>query len=853
MKLIHGLKILLLSLFFIQNSVFANDLMVLTERVTPSVFNNAKSFAERGGVNLQEVANEYQQSLQPDGSWPDLPYQEISNNDYPIRTHLDRVQTIAAAAYEIDNPAYIQSVIDALLFWYSESRVNSNWWWNEIGKQLRLGVVALMLNETLPSNVLLMIQNDMPKEPYKTGANRTDISKLVIYGGLIAKDEALVQSGLNGISETIFLTDNEGIQQDYSFQQHGPQLYNGGYGEVFFNTAVFWAYQVRDLQWKFTAEQVDILSSYLLDGVQWMNAKGVLDFNVNGRGISRKQAEIKKLPILNTDYIADLNPERSREVLLFKQHINGESAGLNGFKSFWRSDYVAKVGAGHFIGIKMNSNRTEPTEAGNNENLKGQWLGFGSMAIMQTGDEYYNLFPVWDWRLIPGVTGPEIDNKPTNWGQIMMDTSFVGGVSNGRFGIAVMDMNAYSTEAKKGWFSFNNELVALGAGISSSHEKYVSTTVNQTRLNGDVTVDGAIYSVGSRQLVNTSWVHHDGVGYVFPANWYGRLDNDSKSGNWYDINRSQEKQQVSDDVFLLKIGHSWQPTNAKYQYIIVPEMTAQQTQAYAQRQSITVLMNTDEIQAVSQTDLQVAGIIFYQPGTIQLPSGTRLTVDKASLVLIDESKEKPELTLSTPGSGTVVNLTINNGINEWTTTVLTPSETKWLGSSVAVNFGTQQVEIDVTQDAFIRDGAYKDQAFGKNSYLAVKNDTEGYSRKTILQFDTSSLESMNILSAKLRLHVKNINDSLERDLTLSRLVASDWNEEQLTWRSQLAKDLIGQTFTVNHSQLDQWVDIDITDIITTGRLNLLIENNGIQDSKSDMSFSSREVGKGAKLMITIDE
>ncbi|POC03841.1 polysaccharide lyase family 8 super-sandwich domain-containing protein, partial [Vibrio vulnificus] len=102
---------------------------------------------------------------------------------------------------------------------------------------------------------------------------------------------------------------------------------------------------------------------------------------------------------------------------------------------------------------------------------------------------------------------------------------------DGRYGVAVMDMNAYGTQAKKAWFSFKDEMVALGAGIASTRSEYVNTSVNQTRLNGPVTVDGVVYEKGSRALVNASWVHHDGIGYVFPAYWYGHMNNQTQSGN----------------------------------------------------------------------------------------------------------------------------------------------------------------------------------------------------------------------------------------------------------------------------------------------------------------------------------
>ncbi|EOR94162.1 hypothetical protein ADIARSV_2657 [Arcticibacter svalbardensis MN12-7] len=56
----------------------------------------------------------------------------------------------------------------------------------------------------------------------------------------------------------------------------------------------------------------------------------------------------------------------------------------------------------------MCSSRTRGTESLNNENLLPNWLPFGATAIIRTGDEYYNIFGVWDWTKIPGVTNPAV-------------------------------------------------------------------------------------------------------------------------------------------------------------------------------------------------------------------------------------------------------------------------------------------------------------------------------------------------------------------------------------------------------------------------------------------------------------
>ncbi|NVJ56300.1 MAG: polysaccharide lyase 8 family protein [Vibrionaceae bacterium] len=833
----------------------ANELATLSQRVAPDFADSTSSKVQNKGGNVEQLAAQYIASQQADGSWTDIDYSLIPTQEAPIRAHLERIEILSSVAFLNNDANAAQAAISALYYWYSADRTNSNWWWNEIGKQLRLGPAALMLGDHLPTDLNTLIAADMPLAPYKTGANRTDISKGVIFGGLLNNDPLQVQKGLDGIEETIVVTEDEGVQADYSFQQHGPQLYIGGYGEVFFGAASYWAYQVRDLQWKFAADKVDVLVNYFLEGVRWANSHGTLDYNSRGRGISRVATSDPTTLVKQSDYIAALMPSRQSEALAFKQHLQGMNSGLSGYKQFWRSDYATKVGSDHFIGIKMNSNRIEPTEAGNGENLLGNWLGFGSTFIMQRGDEYHNLFPVWNWALVPGVTSPQFATKPADWGRIEMQTSFIGGVSDGTYGVSIMDMDAYSTQAKKAWFSFKDELVALGAGIKSTRSEYVNTTVNQTRLNGPVTVDGQVYQKGSRQLVGSSWVHHDGVGYVFPDFWYGQMENDTKQGNWRTINNGQPDQVVSDDVFMLRIGHSWQPTNASYQYIILPESTATDTQAYAANQPITVLSNTDILQAVTHSQLKITGIVFHQAGSLVLSSGKEITVDKPSVVLVNESKADPEVTISTPGKGTQVNVTLTDNGQIRATTVVTSAEKRLMGKSVVVDFSApvlppQNETVVAKSDVFVRDGQYASQSFGSNSYLVVKSDGVGYSRKTALQFDLTGLDIGSASTAILRLHIRNVNADPSRDITISRLSSSNWQESNLTWNTMPVVDQVGATVAITPSQIGSWLEVDVSELIQAGTVSLLLENNGPASGKSDVSFSSRESGNGPELIVT---
>ena len=104
---------------------------------------------------------------------------------------------------------------------------------------------------------------------------------------------------------------------------------------------------------------------------------------------------------------------------------------------YFRGDYTLHVRPGYTFDVRMVSARTARCEYGNGENLKGYFLSDGSTVISVTGNEYENIFPVWDWCKIPGTTCPQMDTIPRmekTWTHLG-ESDFVGGVSDGDLGV----------------------------------------------------------------------------------------------------------------------------------------------------------------------------------------------------------------------------------------------------------------------------------------------------------------------------------------------------------------------------------------------------------------------------------
>lgn len=89
----------------------------------------------------------------------------------------------------------------------------------------------------------------------------------------------------------------------------------------------------------------------------------------------------------------------------------------------------------------------------------------------------------------PGVTAPQMNKIPmaqSSW-QTRGTSTFAGGVSDSIYGASAYsyrdDYADINTKAKKAWFFFDEEVVCLGAGISSTSPEDIFTTVNQSLLS----------------------------------------------------------------------------------------------------------------------------------------------------------------------------------------------------------------------------------------------------------------------------------------------------------------------------------------------------------------------------------
>ncbi|SES02615.1 chondroitinase-AC [Pedobacter rhizosphaerae] len=621
---------------------------VIMDRVMSDLKKPVKSIEKSAELNLKNI--------QANGSWKDIPYQDKEITRWQPFRHLVNLESLIQTYITKESPYFgnekvFESISLAFQYWYDSDPKSSNWWHNEIATPQALGEMLIMmrygkqqLDTKLAERIIeRMKRGDIQKQ---TGANKTDVALHYFYRGLLTDNEELLRFATAQLFEPIQLVyHKEGLQYDYSYLQHGPQLQISSYGSVFITGVLKLANYVRGTQYALSDAKLEIFSKYYRESYLKAIRGRYIDFNVEGRGVSRPD-------------ILDKSTERNRllvaQLLDFKNSNNwlaaiGRTEGkkvpgyqiLPYHQQFWNADYVQHLRSAYTFNVRMASKRTKRSESGNKENLLGRYLSDGATNIQVNGPEYYNIMPVWEWDKIPGVTSRDykVDRQMTQfWGEEGHNI-FAGGVSDGVYGASGYVLDYDSLRAKKAWFFFDQEIVCLGAGISTNTPEPVTTTVNQCWLKGNVvSSNNQAIDKGKTAVFadnKSHWFWHDDIGYYFPESQDITLSTEIQKGNWYHINNSHTKDEVSGQVFKLWLNHGKKPQNATYNYVVLPGISNSADLKNFKAANLQVVVNTEKVQAVYHQSLKMLQAVFYEAGTLLL-QGMEITCDKPCVLMVKQ-------------------------------------------------------------------------------------------------------------------------------------------------------------------------------------------------------------------------
>lgn len=650
-------------------SCASQDKIEIMDQLTPDLAGLAtvgQRYRDQLMSSSTSSAGTYMRSILPDGTWASDIY---PSNEVPY-THIARCSAMLRAYNKpgdlyYHSPEMLAAALLSFHRWMIEDWQDWNWYDNEIGATREAAYIMLVGRGQIPphdwTKGLEIINRAWPPPDSDRGQGQNLVYRLnqTFIRGVIEDDPAVAHDAVQKLADEIIVPAKDaGIKVDWAFHQHGPQLYWGGYGVGFAKDISRFALKVAQTNYSINPAKLDIITNLLLDGMQWAIRGHALDPGVTGRSNSRPSFSTAGNGFASIcDTLIQADCARQAEVMNMANNIRGKREGipLSGNRHFFSSDFMAHHRLGYYTSFKMASNRVYGTESGSGEGVKNFHLPDGATWLFRRGDEYDDIYPVLDWKRLPGITCEQyIGEIPLcDWGNnSSSDSTWAGGASDGTYGAATFYLNRLNVSGYKAAFYFDDEFILLGAGISCDGSVKVLTTINQCLLNGTVTIhDGesaSVFPPSNQTLNNLKWIHHDGVGYVLMEPKQILLRAAQQSGSRYDINNNYSTDIIRHNVFRACINHGVRPRSETYAYAVLPGIDANGVEDWANDPRISVLSNTPALQAVVHKDIKVAGAAFMEAGSVLVDENLMISVDQPCAVVIRYSGDRFVASVANP-------------------------------------------------------------------------------------------------------------------------------------------------------------------------------------------------------------
>ena len=342
--------------------------------------------------------------------------------------------------------------------------------------------------------------------------------------------------------------------------------------------------------------------------------------------------------------------------------------------AWFTGDRAAQHRNDYAFGIAMSSRREPTYECINDANKTGWYLGDGATYLYTNYDrhQYDGKNYIDNIDIAYHLAGTTEDDRPRVIRSIRgalswrPDRSFAGAVQfEDKYITATMDFEAMHKEppeddykdtgyggplavhlndlvSKKSWFCFDNEVIALSAGINSTMDANVNTTLEHRRIvredefnqylateEGIVQLDKAPYE---KHLSDVKWANMQGhAGYVLleKADTLVRRYNCEATGD--------------QPYFEFRIKHGKNPKNASYAYAIIPYATNEQLEEYYKNPDVEIISNTAELQAVREKTLGISSYVFHKAGSCE-----GVSVSSPCIVMLSEKNGEVEICINDP-------------------------------------------------------------------------------------------------------------------------------------------------------------------------------------------------------------
>lgn len=787
-----------------------------------------------------------------------------------------------------------------------------NWWDWEIGSPLRLTDICVLLYDQLTPTQLTNYMNAVnfqTSTPDMTQANKVWKARVVGVRGCLVKNAAKIVLCRDAFSSVFpYVTTGDGYYADGSFIQHDYHPYTAGYGSSLIATMAPIMNWLSGSTWAVTDPAQANLYRWIFDSYEPIIFRGNTFDLVRGREAGRGNANPSSHGMMDSilqiaqfappadalrmkrmlkewaqqDYTRNFVTGRGLPTLELAQSLM-DDAGITprgellAHYTLAEMDRVIHIGAGHGFGLTMCSTRIANFESINGENLRGWFTGDGQTTLYNGdlnafSDAYHATV---DHYRLPGVTADVTHVKtpsvpasigPRAQGQSTRSThSWVGGATLGKYGAAGMQFKGVSVTltGKKSWFMFDDEIVCLGAGITSTDARPIETTVEQRKIsstgNNAFTVNGSAKSTAlgwTETMSGTSWAHLAGhvtgsdIGYYFPTSPTIKAIRETRTGAWSDIDSDGSTADITRNYLRMSFEHGSNPTNTTYQYVLLPGRNATRTGHYAAAPHITVLNNNANVQAVRENTLGITAANFWTDTTYTYGG---ITSNKKASVLVREDGPFIDVSVSDPTqlntAGISLQIALDGGnlvsadagitVTQSTPSIaLTINTANSAGKTFKARFyklTPETVNLSPVADSYVYDAAASvDSNFGTAINFVIKKSGAGFNRESYLRFDVP-FGSGVFLGASLKLYT--LTASAPGIHAVAKVDDNTWTETGITWNNKPAAGSALSTWT---PALNTTSSADVTSAMPVSGLVSFKVYATTETSDGFVSYASRQ-------------
>lgn len=595
------------------------------------------------------------------------------------------------------------------LNWTYENKYNENikqygnWWHWSIGAPKRYIYTMIALKDELSEETISKMCNAIK---YwlgdfwnSSGANRTDSASIAIGVAAFMKDGQYLYRAQQCILDDLVYQEDGGTghYKDGSYLYHQGLSYNGNYGKELLKSVSSILMMTAGTPLQVDDYYINALKSIAENGYDPLVYKGHFTYAARGRQIYGTNRATDVGNILSGVSECLQEPDKtlvkSLSMKMKQEAGTGDvlaDSNWNTHKRYAAMDRTAHLNDNFGFYLSTYSPRTKMFEAVNGEDMLG-WYSSAGMFYLETDDKTYyddGYMQTLDWYRLPGTTVDSVMRTNKRWGgESYNQYEFVGGAGIDTYGIEAMEFGLPYTDlhGRKSYFMFDDEIVFLGSDITETSGNTVETIIDNRKISNNNTnrlvINGAEKSTalgkvkqfvptadpleegedvprgeelsrGYSENVNASWIYLDdntgsgiGNGYVFPKRTSVNVKREERTGCEAVTQFAGDRTEVSRNWVTMWIDHGINPEKASYEWVMLPQKSQAEVEAYAGNPHITVVENSSEVQAVRENKLGILGVNSYAENGSTVEG---ISVDRPASYMVRETGNYYEISVSQP-------------------------------------------------------------------------------------------------------------------------------------------------------------------------------------------------------------